>query len=338
MTMNFLSVGDLALTFQNRRHVAQIKSDLARLSEEIASGQKSDLSTLSGGDFLPIASLERSLKANLAYSTAIAEAAMFTSAMQASLEMVQSSSADLGPALLMAGNSEHPTMIRTATADAISKFGAAVSAFNTQVADRYAFSGAATDRPALATADDMLANLQTAIAGQTTAAGVDAALDAWFDTPSGGFETVGYTGSTAQISDFQLSDTDSSRLRITAADPEIREVLKGFALAALAGQGALNGNTVEQAALARRAGERLLSADSALAVLRAQVGTAQAHIEQAEVRNSSEKSALEIARSELTAIDPYRAATQLEATRAQLETLYSLTVRMSRLSLAEFMR
>ncbi len=336
--MNFLSVGDLALTFQNRRHVVQFKSDLARLSQELATGQKSDLSTVSGGDFMPITTLERALKANGAHGTSISEATMFAATMQASLEFIQTGSAELGPALLMAGNSEHPMMITTATADAITKFDSVVSALNTQVAGRYAFSGMATDSPALAPAADILAALQVAISGQVTATGIEAAVDAWFDTPGGGFETVGYTGSSTPLADFRLSDSDSGGLKITGADPEIREVLKGYALAALVGQGALNANVTERAALTRRAGEKVLSADSVLAVLRAEVGTAQAHFEQAATRNAAEKSALEIARSDLTAIDPYRAATEMEATRAQLETLYSLTVRMSRLSLAEFMR
>ncbi len=336
--MNYLSVGDLALTFRTRRQNVQIKSDLARLSEEMASGRKKDLSSVAGSDYAPIVGLERSLKALSAYQTSTAEAALFTDAMQAAAETVQKHSDKLGTALLIAGNSEHPNMIQTTTADAKNKLGAVISTFNMQVADRYAFSGAATDRPALADAGTILTALKGAIASQTTAAGVEAAVDAWFDTPGGGYETIAYTGSTNSLAPFKLSDSDSTTVTTTALDPGVRSVIKGFALAALVGDGALAGNTTERAALAKRAGEQLLTGESDMVIVRAEIGSAQAHIENASARNAAEKTALEISRNELVAVDPYETATRLEAVRNQLDTLYALTVRMSRLSLAEYMK
>ncbi len=336
--MNFLSVGDLALTYQNRRQVVRIKADLARLGNELATGRKSDLSELSGGDFSPVSSLQNALAANRAYSTSIAEAGLFASSMQATLGSIQSMSEQLGPALLMAGNSEHPAMIRSATADARSKFEAVVSAFNTQVAGRYAFSGAATDQPALASADTIIQALAAATASATTAAGIEAAVDAWFDTPGGGFDTTAYTGSGNLLAPFALSESDMTSIPITAADTEIREILKGYALAALIDDGALNANVVEQAALTRCAGERILSADSVLAELQARVGTSQSRIEAANMRNAAARTSLELALNELTAVDPYRAATELEAARGQLDTLYTLTVRLARLSMSEYLR
>ena len=75
-----------------------------------------------------------------------------------------------------------------------------------------------------------------------------------------------------------------------------------------------------------------------MVIVRAEIGSAQAHIENASARNAAEKTALEISRNELVAVDPYETATRLEAVRNQLDTLYALTVRMSRLSLAEYMK
>ena len=156
--MNYVSFGDLALTYQSRRHNVQIKTDLQRLSQELASGQRSDISTDGAGDYAPIVGLERSLKANAAYATSTAEAAMFTAAMQSSLEMIQANASELFPALLTASSSEHPTLIQATATDAKVKFEAVVSAFNTRVADRYAFSGDATDGPPLVNAGTMLAS------------------------------------------------------------------------------------------------------------------------------------------------------------------------------------
>ena len=335
--MNYLSVGDLSLSFLNQRHNTRLKNEIARLSEELASGRKSDLSTVGGGDFAPIVDLERSLRANAAYGTAIAEADLMASTMQNTFSTISSHSQALGPALLNAGNSEHPTMIQAATSDARVRFEAVLSGLNTQIAGRYLFSGKATDTPPMANAAAIIADLQTAVAGATTAAAVEAAVDAWFDTPGGGYDTIAYQGSTAPLERMQLSDSDTVALGITAADGRVRDVLKGFALAALVSDGVLAGNTKERAALTLRAGEKLLSGDSSLALLRADVGTAEARIEAASARNASEKSALEITRTELTSADPYKTATELEAARNQLESLYRITARLSRLSLSEFL-
>lgn len=338
MNMNFLSVGDLAQTFQNMRQNTEIKSQVARLSLELATGHAANLSTAVAGDFLPLVSVERDLKANSAYATANAEAALFATSMQTSLEKVQYTTAELGSALLAAGTLGNPMTVQTTTSDARVKFDAVVSAFNTRVADRYAFSGTTTDRKPVAGADAILSALQGAIAGQTTAVGVEAVVDAWFDDVGGGFETIGYTGSASSMSPFRLSDSDTVEINLTASDQGIRDILKGIALAALLGEDALPGNGAERAELARIAGQKMINADTTIAVLRAEIGSSEARIDRAGAQNAAEKLALEIARNEITAIDPYQVATELEAVSLQLETLYTLTVRMSRLSLTEYMR
>ncbi len=180
--------------------------------------------------------------------------------------------------------------------------------------------------------------MQTAIAAETTAVGVEAAIDNWFFAPGGGFETTGYLGSDQPVGSFRLSEFDTESVGLTAADPAIRGMLKGFAMATLSGDGRSSLNSSERLDLAQMAGERLLSSESEMAVVRASVGSAEARIDTISARNAAEITSLEIAKADITAIDPYRTATELEAVRTQLETLYTLTARLSRLSLADFLR
>ena len=336
--MNYSSVGDLALTFQQRRQNVQIKTDLGRLSQELASGRKADLSTTVAGDYSPIVSIERSLRAAGAYATALTEAELFTSTMQSSLEMVQNTSSELAPSLLTASSSGHTTFLQTTATDAETKLAGVVSALNTRIADRSTFAGAATGGPALADSETMLTALQTAISAETTAVGVAAAIDDWFFAPGGGFETSGYLGSMQPVGRFRLSDFDTETVALTAADPAIRGMLKGFAMAVMSGDGRSGMNAGERLTLARMAGESLLGSESKLAVVRSGIGSAQARIDTITARNASETTSLEIARSQITAIDPYKTATEMEAVRNQLETLYTLTARLSRLSLVDFLR
>ena len=55
-------------------------------------------------------------------------------------------------------------------------------------------------------------------------------------------------------------------------------------------------------------------------------------------RNQAELLSLELAQSDLVGADPYRLATELEAVQTNLEMLYSITARLSRLNLTDFIR
>jgi flagellar hook-associated protein 3 FlgL len=125
---------------------------------------------------------------------------------------------------------------------------------------------------------------------------------------------------------------------VTAADPDLRDVLTGYALAALVAEGTLAAAPEERAALVREAGIRIMSGDAALARAGARIGGAEAALEDAEAARAAERTALEQARDALKGADPYRTATALTAAQTQLETLYALTARLSGLSLAEYLK
>ncbi|MGJ8582752.1 MAG: flagellin [Marinosulfonomonas sp.] len=311
---------------------------MQRLAQELTSGIRSDISTATSGDFRPIAALARTEKNIIAYSTAAAEAAQIASTMQASLSVVQDYSSELVPAFLLAATSEGSAIVDTAGIDAKNKFASVLSSFNTRVGDRNAFSGVTTNMPAFADATTILSSLRTATASETTAAGVVSVVDAWFDTVGGGFETDAYLGSMVKLSDVAVSEHIQVSLATTAADSDVREALKGFALGALLGDGILGVDTAQRSELSKLTGEKLLSSQSNLSELRANIGSTEAEIENAQAGNSARKTAIELTRAEMTGVDSYRTAVELEAVQTQLETLYTLTSRMSRLSLADFLR
>lgn len=336
--MYYLTFGDLASAFQNRRMTGQAKQDLARLTQELSSGRKSDVGVGTTGDYMPLVGLQRSISAINAYATNIAEADLFATTMQTALDVVQTHGDELSSALLTAGNSQNAAMIRATAADATNRFEAVISAFNAKIADRYAFAGTAVDQPALADAQVILADLTASVAGQTTAAGIEAVLDTWFDTVGGSFDTIAYTGATQTLAPIRIGEGENVNFRQRADDAEIRAVLKSFAAAALVDQGVLSGNITEQAALTRRSGEMILSAQSGLSVMRAAIGSSQARIASVSDMNAATLHALQMARSDIVSADPFRAASDLQATQTQLETIYAVTARLSRLSLTEYLR
>lgn len=335
--MSYVSIGDMAQTYMIRRQNAQLKTTATRLSNELSTGQTSDVSKRFSGDFSVVSSIEMSLTSLQSYKGAAKEAGLFASIMQASLDVMQSQSTTAASALLLTSNSASQTQIQNTAISVRQNFDAVVSSLNTQSGGRSIFAGAATDGPAIASADVIIADLQLAISGLTTAADIETAVNTWFDAPGGGYETIGYLGSTTPLTPFKIGARQEADVSTTASDPVIRDTLKSLALVALVSEGALASDIAEQALLLQNAGNALLSVADRQTGLRANLGTVEAHIEQVSTQTSTEISALEIVKTELLSVDPYTAASELEAIQTQLETLYATTARMSRLSLVDFL-
>ena len=265
------------------------------------------------------------------------QAALATSVLQSGLATIDGQATTLATSLLTVGSSGQPTGLRTVATAARGALDTALSALNVRVGSRSLFSGAATDRPAVVSTDALLTSLAPVVAGQTTAAGVAQAVQDWFASPSG-FAAAGYLGSVDPASTTPIAPGESAAISVTALDPAITATLAGLATAALIGTGPLVGNAPEQAALAAHAGQALLSSADARTGLAAQVGVVQARISQAQTRNGSETTALQLAQSKLLSVDPYATATALQSTQTQLDTLYALTARISGLSLTNFLK
>jgi len=336
--MSYISIGDMAQTFLLRQQNTHLKTSATRLALELSTGKTSNISQRFSGDFTVISGIENSLKSLHTYVTSAKEAANFSTAMQTALGFVQDQTTSAASSLMLTSNSASLTQIQNTAVDVRQKFDAVVSSLNTQIGGRSIFAGTATNKPAIASASDMIIDLQTAIAGQTTAAGIEAAVNTWFDTPSGGYETTGYLGSSTKLAPFKIGTDQNVSVSFTASDTTLRDTLKGLALAALVSEGALSGNISEQALLLKNAGTSLLSVGENQTGMRANIGTAQANIDTVIAHSAAEISALDITKAKLLSVDPYESASELEAVQTQLETLYALTARISRLSLVDFLR
>ncbi len=332
--MTRLSVGDASLTNILARQGAELRAQVNRAAQEVTTGQHSDLPKALRGDVSPLLAIDASLSRLAAFRTTTQDAALQTAAQQTAFAGL-SSLAGLATTLLGAPDFQTQAQISAVAADARGRLASAIGLLNTQAADRAVFSGAATDRVPLGTADDLLAALETAAIGATTAGAVAAAVVTWFADPLG--YAAFYQGGAA-LSGAPIAPGEMADLSTTALDPAIRDTLAGFAMAALIDRGLLAGTSEERAALAQRAGKALLASGDARITLAARVGSVEAQIEAARTRNGAEETALGILRSDIGSVDPYAAASRLEAARSQLESLYLVTARVSRLSLVEFLR
>ncbi|MDN5786484.1 flagellin [Pseudorhodobacter sp.] len=336
--MALISLGDMAQNFMLRRMTSSLKLDARIAAQELTSGRTADSGKALRGDHSRLAGIETSLNRLNGYRSATDAAALTAGAQQQALGVVDRLTDGLAISLLDAETLHHGGMLNARIADATERFEAVISALNTRQGEKTLFAGIASDTRAVAPSGSILTAVETAIsaAGAVSAADIELAVDNWFNA-SGGFAALGYTGGASQTP-ISVSAEDKADLAITAADPALRDTLKSLTLAALAGRPSVAPNADTRVDLARRAGGLLLQANSDRAVLSGRLGVVQARIDQAQTRNQAESTALQMARSDLLSVEPYEAATRMEAAQNQLETLYSVTARLSRLSLVDFLR
>lgn len=334
--MPLISIGDLAQSFVLRRHNAELKSDITRLTQEMTTGLHSDPARHLSGDVSALVGVDSALSRLGAYARTTSDLAFATGAMQTALGAVQDLTSDLVPSLLAVTSIGNTGSMTTVSREAKQAFGTVISLYNTRLGDRALFSGDQTATTPLIPADQMLQQMMTLASGALTVQDVETALDGWLASPTG-FLATAYQGGAA-IADVPISPGQSVTVGITAADPTVRETLKGLGMAALLQQGLFSGDPAQQSALIRRSGEVLASGQNNRALMAGELGTVEGLIADAQSRNSTEQSALQIARLSLVSIDPYDAAARLQEAQGQLETLYTLTARLSRLSLVDFLR
>jgi flagellar hook-associated protein 3 FlgL len=336
--MALTTIGDLSQHLVSVRHTSQLKERLNTLTQEVSTGRVADLAAHLGGDQQRYLDTGRQLDLLTARGRSLDETANMLSVVQSALGAVQDAGAAAGETLLTVSAQSGPTHRATAAIEARTAFEGMVSAVNTRRAEHAVLAGAESDKTPLPPASDMLDDIRAAASGATDADGVIAAVDAWFDTPEGGFMTTAYGGSTTTNLSRPIVDGETLEITARADHPAVRGALKAAALGAIAEDPGLSLPDSARADLLRHAGEALVGGTGAIVQLRATVGSAEARVEDAAARLSARGTALEIARNDMSVADPYETATKLQNVQLQLETHYTLTARLSRLSLTEYLR
>jgi len=335
--MRAMNTGDMAHNFMLQKRNIALKQDINRLTDELASGQVADVRSVLNGNFSRLTDIERTLDVLKGYKVATAEATHFASGVQNALERVGTLGEELSQSLLLSGATTVGASGATEIATEAEKtLNSMINSINTRVSGRALFAGTATNTSPLASADDLLNALRSAIGGALTPDDMIAASKVWFDDPAGFSATV-YQGASQSLAPIALSDTESVALDIRGNDPELRESLRSASLAALATDPVFGFTPGQQSELFAKAGTEMIGARDQVTFLRARVGFTEGRIDETSSRNAAEVTGLEFARNALLAIDPFETATQLESVQFQLQSLYAVTVRMSQLSLVNFL-
>lgn len=335
--MKLGNASDLARLQMLQRNAFTTRAALDRAAVEMTSGQKQNRFEATGGNLTRLFALERSLGRNQVFADTAALSEMRLDIMQEGfgrlLAPVESLAIDLTTATglsdLSAGRL-HAATARRAVVDA-------VAVLNTRVAGQSLFAGAATDGPAIASADSLLADLDGLAAGAATAADAIAAIEGYF-APGGAFFTQGYVGSGVNLAAVEIGEGARLDFAVRGDDAEIVATLRAHALAAVVAGGAFAGDDGEQLALLAASGQRMLEAREDVLALRARVGVSQNVVERAQAERTSERNALTLARAAIVATDPLEAASTYQTLQVQLESIYTVTSRLADLRFTNFLR
>lgn len=329
------SFGDMVSSYAFRSRSVALKQDLQRLSTELTTGKTEDTARKFSGDLGVISGIDASLARLKAYDTQTNEAGFRATTMQTSLATFDSLASTLRQSLMTVSMVGTSVQITALAAEGRQKFDAAIATLNTAVGGQSLFAGVETGTAPLVASETILTALDAVVLSAGSSGGVVTAVSAWFDDPAG-FAATAYQGGAALVP-ANIAPGEAANLDITAIDPAIRATLKGLALAALLDRGVFAGQPALQRSLASAAGGELDNSQTARADLSARLGLTEAQIEAAKTRNANETTALQITRNDMISVDPYETATRLQEQQTQLETIYALTARMSRLSLMDYL-
>ncbi len=334
--MSLSSIGDLASTFIARRSVSQLNREMATLGTELTTGLRSDPRSAVSGDSGMISGIERSLTRVAAFTETAKQAGVRMGAMQFTLDKVQNEMDAVLSNVLLGASDMGTAYVETTKVSSAEAFNSVVAGLNTSVGGRYHFSGTETGTPPLRDAGQILAKLELLVADSPDAETMITTIEDYFG-PTGAFLADDYQGSDKSLTPLEVAEGTFVSSEMRADDQSIRDALSGLAKAHFASSGTFTTGSADYKAVLASSGSQLRKADGELIAQRSVVGAGEARIEAATSRNATEDTALQQARLNLIGADRYETATRLQETELQLESLYMMTARMSRLSLTNYL-
>lgn len=321
-------LGTNIISAQFTQNISDLRKELMRTAEEATTGRYSDLTAQLSGR-IGSAMLSKQALDNLTLQReSLSIRAGRLDVAQLTLQTIQSRVQGIDVAMRSAIGVGSETNQRIAARDAEAALGVAFNVLSARFGERYLFSGDATSTPPLGDPADLLSDIRQLDDASATAADFEAALDTYFNTPGGGWQSSIYAGSA------NVSDPDS----VTATDPALTELIRGLTVMALADPATQPAVFSQDPSIIITAAETTFGGIGSLTSLRSNLGVIQERISNQQKTLDIEETIFTSAFNALTARDQYEAASALKQLESSLEASYMLTSRLSSLSLLNYLR
>ncbi|NDV85731.1 flagellar hook-associated family protein [Aurantimonas aggregata] len=357
---NFL-VSSYSLSSAPRSAVFRIQDELRTAQKEVTTGRLADVGLGLGVRTNQTVSIriERENNTRLRESNALIGQRFDT--MQTALE----SMAKTGEALLasLISNGASDPGITASVQQAKAALQQYTGALNSAAGSRFLFSGASSDQPAIAFeavgGGPASGYEQNSTAQQATAAAFQAAfgfaqddpavanipaadLEAFIDgdiddlfelPPAGNWDNWSKADGSSVYN--RISESETLDVSYPASNEAFRNIAKAYVM--IADLGAEGMSSDVRQVLTSRAIETLSQGLAQLTEIRSEIGGKQSRLDVTEATLKSRNSVLTLSIASFEEVDQYEASTRVTTLMTLLETSYSLTARISRLSLLNYL-
>jgi flagellar hook-associated protein 3 FlgL len=336
--MFLTSVPDL-LGFQRQtRLTSNLKARLEITSREAVTGRREDIASVVSGDVGSIHLLQKAVEdiEQDGRINAISEARL--DLMSSALSAIRGVIGGLNTAALTIISTPDSFGVGTVTQQANANLRSVMSLLNTQHGNRKLFSGDATDQLPLTSADKLLADVRTIMQLGTDPAGIETALDFYFEDPNGGFATDIYTGGNSNAPPSFLADGSKIEFGVRADDQAIRDTLRGLAVLSTAQSTGYDISSNEFNSVFVDGASFVGKGKGDIIKLEASLGIYSGLLENANVQQAAERLTLGQTLNDIIGRDQFEAAAELKQIESQLEASYLVTARLANLNLTNFIR
>ena len=329
---------DLALMLRQQQDTLRMRAEMQARGTELTTGQTADLSEDGRGLVSAVFGIDRDIDRLQQITFGLSRAQAEATAAQAAMGVVGSAAGTLGVNLEAGIGRGDAVMTPAFRREAEQVLDQVVGALNIRFGGRSLFAGTGVDGGALAPSEDLVAAIAAEIAGAADTAAAFAAIDAYMTDPGAGFETDIYQGTFQTLTGAALPDGTRASPAPRADDPAFRALMGAAAAIVAADTTAFGGDRIEQQAFMAEAARRLRDTAGAVIEIRALFGQSEERISDGLDAAETERSVLRMTRNDLVGKDPFVAATEFTALEGQLQSLYTVTSRLSALSLTNFLR
>ena len=313
---------------------AQLRRDAEVSRVEVVTGRIDNLPKALGRSVGAAHLMRKAVDDIAGQRQAIARAELRSSIAQSVLGAIGSNATVLNAQVADAIGRFDETALGATVVEARAGLETAISRLNTRSEGIALFAGDAADAEPLADAATLIADIAALYAAAATPAQFETDLDFYFNDPAGGFATSIYQGGAGDLASLEIAPGETIVATARADEQGVRDLLRGFAVLAVAGAAAPS--TARDSTL-MAAGSRLVAGADGVLDIRTRIGVEQARVGDVTSRLDAEEPVLTEAYNALTSRDPFEAAARLQALETQIDASFVLTARAARLSLTNYL-
>lgn len=336
--MPFNSIGDLASSLMFNQSSIQAKRSMLKHSQELTTGITTDVGAVLRNDYAQQMSWERRIGSSEVREKTLSEAMTRIQVKQSALGFIGDSALNLANDInlsLTAGTKAAVELMGSSAKDIL---GRTIARLNVQSAGTTLFAGTQTDGVAMASADDVLASVKTAISGALTISDVIDGVQNWMNDPVSGFQSQAYLGNRGDAMPIRVGQDRLIQEGTRADDPALAKTVQNLILASLSVDQDFALSLEGQSGLLEHAANGLRSAEGQITGLRASLGYVESEISKGRTEAGAEIAMAKQLRATTLGIDEFEVASKIQQAELQLEKIYTLTARSARMSLLEYLR